>query len=224
VKGIKMMANVTATMVKDLREKTSAGMLDCKKALTETDGSFDKAVDWLRTKGLSKAAKKAGRIAAEGLVTSYIHAGGRIGVLLEVNSETDFVAKNDDFMSFTQGVSMHIAALNPQYVSSDEIQESDKEKEKEVLRSKAIEEGKKPEFLEKILDGQIKKWASEICLLDQKFVKDQDKTVGEALQELIAKLGENLVIRRFSRFELGEGIEKKKENFAEEVAAQINKG
>ncbi len=220
----KMMANITAAMVKDLREKTSAGMLDCKKALTETDGSFDKAVDWLRTKGLSKAAKKAGRIAAEGIVTSYIHAGGRIGVLLELNSETDFVAKNEDFIKFSQGVCMHIAALNPLYVSADEISDADKEKEKAVLKAKALEEGKKAEFLDKILDGQIKKWASEICLMDQKFVLDQDKTVNQSLQELIAKIGENLVLRRFVRFELGEGIEKKQENFADEVAAQLNKG
>ncbi|MBT4760094.1 MAG: translation elongation factor Ts [Bdellovibrionaceae bacterium] len=217
------MTTITAAMVKDLRDKTSAGMLDCKKALTETEGSFEKAVDWLRTKGISKAAKKAGRIAAEGSVTSYIHAGGRIGVIVEVNSETDFVAKNEDFQDFCTGVAMHIAALAPTYVSVDEISEADREKERAVLKAKALEEGKKAEFLDKILDGQIKKWASEICLLDQKFVKNQDLTIGQALQELVAKIGENIVIRRFSRFELGEGIEKKSENFADEVAA-LNKG
>lgn len=212
---------ITAALVKELREKTSAGMMDCKKALTETNGDFEKAVDWLRTKGLSKAAKKADRVAAEGLVGSYIHAGGRIGVLVEVNSETDFVARNEEFQSFVRDVAMHIAAINPTYLKIDEIPEEDVEKEKSVLRAKALEEGKKAEFLEKILDGQIKKWAAENCLMDQKFVKNPDKTIGESLTDLISKIGENLVIRRFVRFELGEGIEKKADNFAEEVAAAV---
>lgn len=213
--------SISASDVKELREKTGAGMMDCKKALEETSGNFDKAVDWLRTKGLSKAAKKSGRVAAEGLVTSYIHAGGRIGVLVEVNSETDFVARNEEFQTFCRDVAMHVAALGPQFVQQADIDEATREKEKSVLKAKAIEEGKKPEFLEKILDGQVKKWASEICLLDQKFVKNPDKTVGEMLTELTAKIGENLVIRRFVRFELGEGIEKKKEDFASEVAAAM---
>ena len=212
---------ITAALVKELREKTSAGMMDCKKALTETNGDFEKAVDWLRTKGLSKAAKKADRVAAEGLVGSYIHAGGRIGVLVEVNSETDFVARNEEFQGFVRDVAMHVAAINPTYLKMDEIPAADVEKEKEVLKAKAIEEGKKPEFLDKILDGQIKKWAAENCLMDQKFVKNPDKTVGEALTDLVAKIGENMVIRRFVRFELGEGIEKKADNFAEEVAAAV---
>jgi elongation factor Ts len=211
--------SISANSVKELREKTGAGMMDCKKALEETKGNFDQAIDWLRAKGLSKAAKKSGRVAAEGLVTSYIHAGGRIGVLLEVNSETDFVARNEEFQAFTRDVAMHIAAMGPQYVQQSDVDEAAREKEKSVLRAKAIEEGKKPVFLDKILDGQIKKWASDICLMDQKFVKNPDKTVGELLNELIAKIGENLVIRRFVRFELGEGIEKKKEDFAAEVAA-----
>lgn len=213
--------SISATAVKDLREKTGAGMMDCKKALEETKGNFEQAIDWLRAKGLSKAAKKSGRVAAEGMVTSYIHAGGRIGVLLEINSETDFVARNEEFQAFCRDVAMHIAALGPQYVSQADVEESAKEKEKAVLRAKAIEEGKKPEFLDKILDGQIKKWASDICLMDQKFVKNPDKSVGELLNELISKIGENLVIRRFTRYELGEGIEKKKEDFAAEVAAAI---
>ena len=211
--------SITASSVKDLREKTGAGMMDCKKALEETKGDFDQAVDWLRAKGLSKAAKKSGRVAAEGLVTSYIHAGGRIGVLLEINSETDFVARNDEFQNFCRDVAMHIAAMGPQFVSQADIDESTKEREKSVLRAKAIEEGKKPEFLEKILDGQIKKWSSDICLMEQKFVKNQDVTITQLLQTLIAKIGENLVIRRFTRYELGEGIEKKKEDFAAEVAS-----
>jgi elongation factor Ts len=211
--------SITATDVKELREKTGAGMMDCKKALEETSGNFDKAIDWLRTKGLSKAAKKAGRIAAEGTVSSYIHAGGRIGVLLEVNSETDFVARNEAFQDFVRDIGMHIAALAPQFVKIEDIPEEAREHEKSVLRAKALEEGKKPEFLEKILDGQLKKWAAEICLLDQKFVKNPDQTVEDVLKELIAKIGENIVIRRFVRYELGEGIEKKQEDFAAEVAA-----
>ncbi len=211
--------SISANAVKELREKTGAGMMDCKKALEEAKGNFDHAVDWLRTKGLSKAAKKAGRVASEGLVTSYIHAGGRIGVLLEVNSETDFVARNEEFQNFCRDTAMHIAALGPQFVSQADIDSQARDREVAVLRAKALEEGKKPEFLDKIIDGQIKKWAADICLVDQKFVKNPDKTVGEILQELVAKIGENLVIRRFVRFELGEGIEKKKEDFASEVAA-----
>jgi len=213
--------SISASAVKDLREKTGAGMMDCKKALEETKGNFDQAVDWLRTKGLSKAAKKSGRVASEGLVISSIHAGGRIGVLLEVNSETDFVARNDDFQSFCRDVAMHIAALAPQFVQQTDIDPTTRERELSVLRSKALEEGKKPEFIDKILEGQIKKWGAEICLMDQKFVKNPDKTVGEMLQELIAKIGENIVLRRFVRYELGEGIEKKKEDFASEVAAAM---
>src|SRR6185312_8972037 len=213
--------SISATDVKELREKTGAGMMDCKKALEETKGNFEQAVDWLRAKGLSKAAKKSGRVAAEGMVTSYIHAGGRIGVLLEVNSETDFVARNEEFQTFCRDVAMHVAALGPQFVQQTDIDQATRDKEKSVLKAKAIEEGKKPEFLEKILDGQVKKWAAEICLLDQKFVKNPDKTVGEMLTDLISKIGENLVIRRFVRFELGEGIEKKKEDFAAEVAATM---
>lgn len=212
---------ITAQMVKELRERTSAGMLDCKKALEENSGDFDKAADWLRTKGLSKAAKKSGRVAAEGLVTSYIHAGGRIGVLLEVNSETDFVARNEAFQQFTTDVAMHIAATSPLAVSKEEIPQSDIQKEKEVLTAKNREEGKKEEMIEKIVGGQINKWLSENCLMEQKFVKNPDVTVAEHLKNTIAHIGENLVIRRFVRFELGDGIEKKADNFAEEVAAAI---
>lgn len=213
---------ISATDVRDLRAKTGAGMMDCKKALQENDGNFDDAIKWLRTKGLSKAAKKADRTAAEGLVTTYLHGDGRIGVLLEVNSETDFVSRNDDFKAFCKDVAMHIAAMNPAYVRVEEISEEDRNKEKDVLAAKALAEGKKKEFLDKILDGQLKKWAAEQCLLDQKFVKNPDKTISETLTDLISLIGENIVVRRFSRFELGEGIEKKKENFAEEVAAQLN--
>ena len=212
---------ISASDVKELREMTGAGMLDCKKALEESSGEKEKAVEWLRKKGLSKAAKKAGRIAAEGSVSSYIHGEGRVGVLLEINCETDFVAKNEGFQNFTKDIAMHIAALSPQFVSVEEIDEETRKKEADVLKAKAIEEGKNPDFLDKILEGQLKKWAAGICLMDQPFVKNQDQTVSEYLTATIAKIGENIVIRRFVRFELGEGIEKKEENFAEEVAATL---
>ncbi len=308
--------------VKEIRELTGAGMLDCKKALVEADGAKDKAIDWLRQKGLSKAAKKAGRIAAEGSVSSHISADGKTGVLLEVNCETDFVAKNDDFKAFASAIaehvaangettatwtsgetvldqqfagdtsitvkdfltnavakigenivirrfarfdlseagavsayihgegrigvllettcdkaelttsdeyktmltdiSMHIAAMAPEFVSMDDITEEAKEKEVAVLKAKAIEEGKKPEFLEKILVGQIKKWAAGICLQEQAFVKNPDVTVKEFAQQTASKLGGEVTITKFTRFELGEGIEKKADNFAEEVAQMTN--
>ncbi|MFK8137489.1 MAG: translation elongation factor Ts [Bdellovibrionales bacterium] len=212
---------ITATTVKELREKTGAGMMDCKKALTECEGNLDKATEWLRTKGLSKAAKKSGRVAAEGLVSSYIHGNGRIGVLLEVNSETDFVARNEQFQAFTKDVAMHIAAVAPLCVNEDELDAEVVNKEKEALKAKAIEDGKKPEFLDKIIDGQLKKWMKEQVLLEQSFVKNPDVTVSQYLTETIATIGENIKIRRFVRFELGEGIAKKEENFAEEVAAAL---
>ncbi len=214
------MAEVTATMIKDLRERTGAGMADCKKALVEADGDSDKAIDWLRAKGLSKAAKKAGREATEGAVVSYIHANGRIGVLLEVNCETDFVSRNEDFQAFTRDVAMQIAAMNPQFVRKEEVDADAVSREREVLLAKAKESGKPEPVIQKMVDGQISKWMKEICLLDQSFVKDPDKTIDQLLQALIAKIGENIKIRRFTRFELGEGLEKKKGDFAAEVAAQ----
>ena len=213
---------ISAKLVKELRDKTAAGMMDCKKALVETNGDVDKAVDYLREKGLSKAAKKAGRIASEGIVESYIH-GGRIGVLVEVNSETDFVAKNEEFQNFVKDVAMHIAAENPLYVRKEEVPLEVVNKEKEILTKQALEEGKPEKIVEKMVEGRISKFYTEICLLEQSFVKDPDKTVGELLNEKIAKIGENMNIRRFARFEVGEGIEKKEENFAEEVASQIKK-
>jgi elongation factor Ts len=215
---------VTAAHIKDLRERTGAGMADCKKALTEVSGDMDKAIDYLRAKGLAKAAKKAGREATEGLVVSYLHGGGRIGVLLEVNCETDFVARNEDFVAFTREVALQIAAMAPQYVRKDDVPASAVEHEKSVLVAKAKEDPKnanKPEqVLAKITEGQVSKWMKEICLLDQPWVKDADKTIEQLQQELIAKIGENIKIRRFVRFELGEGLEKKKEDFAAEVAKQ----
>lgn len=211
---------VTATMIKDLRERTGAGMADCKKALTEVSGDLDKAIDYLRAKGLAKAAKKAGREATEGMVYSYIHGNGRIGVLLEVNCETDFVARNEDFVAFTRDVAMQIAAMAPQYVRKDEVSADAVAHEREVLLAKAKESGKPEPVIAKMVDGQISKWLNEICLLEQPFVKDGDKTIETLQKELIAKIGENIKIRRFVRFELGEGLEKKKDDFAAEVAKQ----
>ena len=213
--------SISAQMVKELRDRTSAGMLDCKKALEENSGDFDKAIDWLRQKGLSKAAKKAGRVASEGLVYSYIHGEGRIGVLVEINSETDFVARNDEFKTFAQDIAMHIAAANPLAVSDAEIPAPLIEKERGVMRATNLEAGKKPEMVDKIVDGQIKKWLAESCLLSQKYIKNPDITVSDHVQNTIARIGENIVVRRFARYELGEGIEKQESNFADEVAAQL---
>ena len=212
---------VTAEQVKELREMTGAGVMDCKKVLVETDGNMDKAVELLRERGIAKAAKKASRIAAEGLVEAYIHSG-RYGALVEVNSETDFVSKNEEFRTFVRDVAMHIVASNPKYVSRDEVPADVVEAEKEILRAQALNEGKPAAIVDKMVEGRINKFFEEVCLLDQPFVKDQDKTVQEVLNEKIAVIGENIVIRRFVRFERGEGIEKKKENFAEEVMKQVN--
>jgi elongation factor Ts len=211
---------ITATHIKDLRERTGAGMADCKKALTEVDGDMEKAIDYLRAKGLAKAAKKATREATEGLVSSYIHGGGRIGVLVEVNCETDFVARNEDFQSFTREVAMQIAAMAPQFVRKDEVSADVVARERDVLLAKAKETGKPEQVIQKMVEGQISKWMKEICLLDQVWMRDPkgEKTIEQLQQELIAKIGENIKIRRFVRFELGEGLEKKKEDFAAEVA------
>lgn len=211
---------VTAAAVKELRTITSAGMMDCKKALVETDGDMEAAIKLLREKGLAKAAKKAGRVAAEGIVVSYIH-GGRIGVLVEINSETDFVAKNEEFQEFGRDVAMQIAASNPRFVRREEVSEDILTAEREVLANQARNEGKPEQIIEKMVEGRIAKFYKENCLLEQVFVKNPDVTIEELLKEKIAKIGENLSIRRFSRFEVGEGIEKKEENFAEEVAKQL---
>jgi len=211
---------VTASAIKELRQRTGAGMLDCKKVLVETDGNIDEAIKVLREKGLAKAAKKAGRVAAEGIVASYIH-GGRIGVIVEVNSETDFVAKNEEFQNFAKDVAMQVAAQNALYVRREEVSAEAIEKEKEVLRNQALNEGKPEKIVDKMVEGRIEKYYKEVCLLEQPFIKDPDKTVQDLLNEKIAKIGENLSIRRFSRFEVGEGLEKKEENFAEEVAKQL---
>ena len=212
--------DVSASMIKDLRERTGAGMADCKKALTEVSGDMEKAIDYLRTKGLAKAAKKAGREATEGAVVSYIHGGGRIGVLVEINCETDFVARNEDFQAFAREIALQIAAMNPQFVHKDEVSPELAAREREVLLAKAKETGKPEPVIQKMVDGQISKWMKEICLLDQSWVKNPDKTIEQVQQELISKIGENIKIRRFVRFELGEGLEKKKDDFAAEVAKQ----
>ncbi len=212
--------SISATMVKELREKTNAGMMDCKKALEEAKGDFEAAIEWLRKKGLASAAKKADRLASEGLVHSYIHGEGKVGVMLEVNSETDFVARNEQFKAFVNDIALHIAAMSPIAISTDEVPAALIAKEKEILRAKNIEQGKKAEMVDKIVEGQIKKWLSEVCLLEQSFVKNPDLKIADYLKETVARIGENLVIRRFVRYELGEGLEKRSNNFAEEVAAQ----
>ncbi len=211
--------SITAAQVNELRKVTGAGLMDCKKALTETGGDQEKAVDYLRKKGLSAAAKKAGRIASEGLVGSYIHAGGKIGVLVEVNCETDFVAKNENFQNFVKDIAMHIAAASPQYVRREEVSADLLEREKDIYRSKAKETGKPDNIIEKIVEGQIGKFYADICLLEQSYVKDPDKTIQAYLNETIAAIGENISIRRFARFALGEGLAKKESDFAAEVAA-----
>lgn len=215
------MAEITAALVKELRERTGAGMMDCKKALAATEGDMDKAIDFLREKGLAAAAKKAGRIAAEGLVESYIHGGGRIGVLVEVNCETDFVAKTDAFKSLVKDIAMHIAAANPSYLRREEVPAAELEHEKMVLSEQARNEGKPEKIIEKMVTGRIEKYYKEVCLLEQPFVKDPDKTISDLITESIAKIGENIAIRRFTRYKLGEGIEKKQEDFAAEVMSFV---
>ncbi|MFD2670071.1 translation elongation factor Ts [Marinicrinis sediminis] len=212
---------VNASAVKELREKTGAGMLDCKKALEEAEGNIDKAIEVLREKGLSAAANKAGRAATEGAVASYIHAGGRIGVLVEINCETDFVAKNEGFQEFVRDIAMHIAASNPKFVRREEVPQAELDKEREILRTQALNEGKPEKIVDKMVDGRMNKYYEEYCLLEQSFVKDPDKTVAELVNEKISTIGENISIRRFVRYELGEGLEKKEDNFVDEVMAQV---
>ncbi len=215
------MPNFTAKDVMALREATGAGMMDCKKAMVEADGNTEKATEILREKGLAAAAKRAGRAAAEGVVGSYIHMGGKIGVLLEVNCETDFVAKTDDFNAFVKDIAMQIAATSPLYVSEADVPADVVSKEKEILTNQAMAEGKPQNIAEKMVEGRIKKYFKQICLMDQDFVKDTDKTVADVQTALIAKLGENISIRRFTRYMMGEGLQKKEEDFAAEVQSQM---
>lgn len=196
--------NITAAMVKELRDKTNAGMMDCKKALAENDGDMEKAVDWLRQKGLSVAAKRGDRVASEGQIASYIHAGGRLGVMVEVNCETDFTGKTEEFGVFARDLAMHIAASNPLCVSAEDLPADVVEREKDIYRAQALDEGKPEKIVDKIIEGKLKKFVSESCLMSQAFVKDTDMTIEDLVNELRAKTGENIQIRRFVRYVLGE--------------------
>ncbi len=213
---------ITASDIATLRAKTGAGMMDCKAALEETGGNFEQAIDWLRKKGVMKAAKRADKVAAEGMVYSYIHAGGKIGVLVEVNCETDFVGKTDSFRVLCNDIAMHIAAAAPKYLSREEVSAEDLDREKTIYREQLIAEGKPVEMIEKILEGKMSKYYSEYCLLEQPFIKDETVSIEKMLQAKTGEIGEKVSIRRFARYELGEGIEKKSKDFAEEVAEQLN--
>ncbi len=193
-------------MVKELRDETDAGMMDCKEALAASDGDSKKAVEYLRKKGLSAATKRSSRAAKEGVVTSYIHMAGKIGVMVEVNCETDFVAKTDDFQTMAKDIAMQIAALNPTYIKSEDISDDVLDGEREIYRSQALAEGKPEKIVDRIIEGKLKKYYEDVCLLDQKFVKDTDVTVGTLVNNMIAKTGENIIVRRFARFQLGEDV------------------
>ncbi|MEE9193281.1 MAG: translation elongation factor Ts [Thermodesulfobacteriota bacterium] len=201
------MPEITAQMVKDLRDRTGAPFLDCKNALNDSDGDIEKALDLLKIKGVAKASKKASRETPEGSITSYIHAGGKIGVLLEINCETDFVARNEEFQQLSREIAMQIAAANPQYVNSGDVPESVVEKEKEVMKAQVIEEGKKPEIADKIVEGKINKFFEEMCLLEQAYIREPKTKISVLIQNAIAKIGENIVVRRFERFQLGEPLD-----------------
>ena len=198
--------DITSAMVKQLRDKTGAGMMDCKEALTASGGDFDRAIDNLRKKGMAAATKRSSKAAKEGMIASYIHMGGRIGVMVEVNCETDFVAKTADFQSLAKDLAMHVAAANPLYLKSEDIPAAALEREKEIYRSQASQEGKPEKIWEKIMEGKLKKYYEDVCFLDQKFVKNQDITVGTLVKDMMAKTGENIIVRRFARFQLGEEL------------------
>ncbi len=210
---------ISAVKVKELREKTGCGIMDCKKALADSSGDLEQAVTYLREKGLASAAKKSGRATTEGIVYSYIHSGGKVGVLVEVNSETDFVAKTEDFMELVKGVALHIAAMNPLYTRRDEVPADLIEKERQIFTAQAKESGKPDHIIDKIVDGKIDKFYKEICLLEQPYVKDADRSIEKLVVDTIASIGENISIRRFARFKLGEGLEKATDDFAKEVAS-----
>ena len=201
------MTTISATMVKQLREKSGAGMMDCKQALVECDADIDKAIDFLRKKGLATAQKRAGRAMTEGIIQSYIHMGGKLGVLVEVNCETDFVAKNEDFVQFAKNIAMHVAATNPLGVRPEDVPEETVQRERDIYQAQAAETGKPENVITKIVDGKMNKFFKENCLLDQPYVRDPDLTVEDVLNELIAKIGENITIRRFVRFQTGETVE-----------------
>jgi len=200
-------SDITPQMVKDIRDRTGAPFIDCKKALEEVGGDYEKAIDVLRIKGLAKAAKKAGRETPEGVVTSYIHAGGKIGVMVEVNCETDFVARNQEFQAFTKEIAMQIAAANPSYITREDVPENVLMREKEVMKAQVIESGKPENMAERIVEGKIIRFYEEICLLDQTYIRDPKIKISGLLKSLIAKIGENIVIRRFVRYQLGESLD-----------------
>ena len=216
------MAEITATAVKQLREKTGAGMMECKKALTEAEGNEERAIEILRERGLASAKKKEGRVAAEGVVGSYIHMGGKVGVLVEVNCETDFVARGEEFQQLVKDIAMHVAAAEPRYVSRDEISSDTLDKERDIARAQAKNDPKnanKPDqVIDKIVEGRLNKFYEEVVLLDQPFIKDPAKTVGELVTEKVAKTGEKVTIRRFARYKMGEGLSKREDDFGDEVA------
>ncbi|MFL6195383.1 MAG: translation elongation factor Ts [Thermoanaerobaculia bacterium] len=214
------MAQVTAQMVKELRERTGAGMMDCKNALTDCAGDMEQAIDALRKKGLASAAKKAGRVTAEGAVGSYIHGAGKLGVLVEVNCETDFVARTDGFLELVRDIAMHIAAAEPKFVRREEVTPEVLDRERAIFREQALASGKPANVVEKITEGKMEKYYAEYVLLEQPFVKNPDLTISQMIAEKVGKIGENIQVRRFVRFKLGEGIEKRQDDFASEVMAQ----
>ena len=214
---------ITAAQVKELREATGVGMMECKKALTETNGDMEKAMEWLRKKGIASAEKKSGRVAAEGVVEAYIHMGGKIGVMVEVNCETDFVAKTPEFKAFVRDIAMHIAAANPAYLNREEVPAEILDKEREILRAQALNEGKPEKIVDRMVEGRVEKYYKDKCLVDQPFVKDPNMTIAQYVTQRVQMTGENIKIRRFVRYEMGEGLEKRHDNFAEEVAAQTKK-
>jgi elongation factor Ts len=214
---------ITPQDVMALREKTGAGMMDCKRALTDSDGNVEKAIDLLRERGVAMAAKKSDRIAAEGVVEQYIHMGGKIGVLIEVNCETDFVASTEEFHAFARDMAMQVAASKPLYVTPDEVPADEIEHEKEILRAQALGEGKPEKIVDKMVEGRIQKFYKDVCLVEQPYIRDPEKAVKDVLTALVAKIGEKVSIRRFTRYEMGEGIEKRQDNLADEVNKQLGK-
>ena len=216
--------SISASAVKELRDRTGLGMMDCKKALTETNGNIDDAIDWLRKKGMAKSAKLAGRIASEGVVTSYIHAGGKIGVLLELNCETDFTARNDQFLDLAREIAMHIAAANPRFLVREEVTQDVLDKEREIAREQVIASGKPEAIADKIVEGKLGKFFEEHCLMEQGFVKEPKKSIKTLIDETTQAIGEKITVRRFARYQMGEGLEKREDNFAEEVAKQTGQG
>lgn len=212
---------IKAKQVNELRQKTGAGIMDCKRALQETEGDLQKAVNYLREKGIAEAGKRSAKVAAEGKVESYLHMGGKIGVLVEVNCETDFVARGEDFQNFCREMAMQVAAANPQYLKKEDVPEKVLDQEREIYRKQALESGKPEKVLDKIVEGRLRKYFAEVCLMEQPYIREQKMSVDKLLKDLIAKTGENIVIRRFARFQLGEGIEKPQEDLAAEVAKTL---